>query len=242
MPFDVDVLLPLTEYVKPRKPKELREWVLAKCNAFAQIPELREPVLLHEVPFKWFYEELYPLSVFAVRRYGDRADVFCVPKPDRTDDVDAEIHEPSRTIHVQITGAREPSQHLRMEYLVEHRHVSLTGGLKVQGTKRTGRQIENEVEFMDHRGSRARHLSWIKTAAEGKAGRGRYGKSYELLIAVEDWWFDADDAPDVTNFIEREVLRLPLEFDAVHVVGITERLFLSFPLPRGETHEAAPVP
>ena len=85
---------------------------------------------------------------------------------------------------------------------------------------------------MDHRESRARHLNWIKTAAEGKAGRGRYGKSYELLITVEDWWFEADDAPDVTNFIEREVLRLPLEFRAVYVVGITARLFLSFPFLR----------
>lgn len=233
MPFDVDTLLPLTECVKPRKPKELREWVLAKCNAFAQVPELRKSVLLREGPFKWFHEEIYPLSVFVVRRYGDRDDVFCVPKRDQTRDVDAEIHEPSRTIHVEITGARDPSQHLRMEYMVEHHRVSLTGSLKVQGTKRTGRQIENRVEFVDHRESRAHHLTWIKTAAEGKAGRGRYGKSYELLIAVEDWWFDADDAPDVTNFIERDVLRIPLEFDAVHVVGITERLFLSFPLPSG---------
>jgi len=227
MPFDVDALLPLTECVKPRKPKELREWVLAKCNAFAQIPELREAVLLHRRPLKTFHEEIYPLSVFAVRRYGDRDDVFCVPKRDQPPDVDAEIHEPSRTIHIQITGARDPSQHLRMKYLVEHRHVSLTGGL--------------EVALVDHPESRARHLSWIKTAAEIKGGRGRHGKSYELLIAVEDWWFDADDAQEVTNFIHRKVLNLPLEFDAVHVVGITGNLFLSFPLPRGETHEAAPV-
>ena len=54
MPFDIDALLSLAECVKPRKPKELREWVLAKCNTFAQIPELREPVLLHEGFFKWF--------------------------------------------------------------------------------------------------------------------------------------------------------------------------------------------
>ena len=114
--------------------------------------------------------------------------------------------------------------------IVQHRHVALTGPLKVQGTKRTGRQIENEVEFVDHRESRARHLSWIKTAAEAKAGRGRYGKSYELLIAVEDWWFEPDDAEEVVAFIEREVLTLPLEFGAVHVVGLTERLFLSLPL------------
>jgi hypothetical protein len=215
VPVDIDALLPFTEWVKPRKPKELREWVLAKCDAFAQFPELRKPVLLHEGPFKWFHEEMYPLGVFAVSRYGDRNDIVCVPKRDPARDFDAEIHEPSRTIHVEITDAREPSEHLRMEYLVEHHRVSLTGGLKVKGTKRTGRQIEDVMEIVDHRESRAHHLGWIKAAAEGKAGRGRYGKTYELLIAVEDWWFDADDAREVTHFIEREVLRLPLEFDAI---------------------------
>jgi len=100
-----------------------------------------------------------------------------------------------------------------MEYLVKHRRVSLTGELKVGGTRRTGRRIENVLDFEDHRVSRARHLSWIKIAAEGKAGQGRYGKIYELLIAVEDWWFDVDDARAVSGFVEREVLRLPLEFD-----------------------------
>ena len=228
----VDALLPLAECVKPRRPKELREWVLTKCDAFAQIPELREPVLLHEGPFKWFHEEMYPLSVFAVRRYGNRDDVLCVPTRDQTSDVDAEVREPSRTIRVQITEARDPSEHLRMEYLVAHRHVSRTGGLKVEGTKRTGRQIENILEFEDLSESRARHRGWIKTAAEGKAGRGRYGRTYELLIAVEDWWSGAsDDAREVTDFVEREVLGLPLEFDALHVVGLMGRLFLTFPLP-----------
>ena len=230
MPLAVDALRPLAECVRPRKPRELREWVLVKCNLFAQIPELSRPVLLREGPFKWFHEEIYPLSVFALGRYGDRDDVFCAPQRDPSRDVDAEVREPSRTIQVEITSARDPHEHLRMEYLVQHRNVALTGSLKVQGTRKSGRQIENEVEFVDHRESRARHLSWIKTAAEGKAGRGRYGKSYELLIAVEDWWFDPDDAEEVAAFIEREVLTLPLEFGAVHVVGLTARLFLSFPL------------
>jgi hypothetical protein len=230
MPFDMDALLSLAECVKPRKPKELREWVLAKCDAFAQVPELREPVLLHKGLFKWFHEEIYPLSVFAVTRYGARDDVLCVPRRDQNYDVDAEVREPSRTIQVEITSARDPHEHLRMDHLVQHHRVSLTGPLKVQGNKRTGHQIENEFEFEDHRDSRARHLGWIKTATEGKAGRGRYGRSYELLIWVEDWWFDPDDdAEEVVAFIEREVLTLPLEFSAVHVVG-PKRLFLSFPL------------
>ena len=64
-------------------------------------------------------------------------------------------------------------------------------------------------------------------------------ETYELLIAVEDFWFDADDAREVSGFIEREVLTLPLEFDAVHSVGKTERLFLTFPLARATCRPAA---
>jgi len=227
---DLDALLPLADCLSPRKPKELREWVLATCARFAQMPELREMVLLHEGIFKWFHEELYPLSVFIAARYGDRDDVLCVPKRDPSGDVDAEIYEPSRTIKIEITSARDPHEHLRMEYLVRHRHVSLTGPLTVEGNKRTGHRIENEVEFVDHRASRALHLGWVKTAAEGKAGPGRYGRDYELLIAVEDWWFDPDDVDDVRVFIRRELLTLPINFAAVHIVGLTGRLFLSFPV------------
>jgi hypothetical protein len=194
------------------------------------MPELRSSVLLHEGLFKWFHEEIYPLSVFAARRYGDRDDVLCAPKLDHSRDVDAEVCEPSRTIQIEITSARDPCEHLRMEYLVQHRHVGLTGPLKARGTRRTGRQIGHVVEFEDHRESRAFHLSWIKTAAEGKAGLGRYGKSYELLIVVEDWWFNPDDAAEVETFIDREVLTLPLQFGAVHLVGLTGRLFMSFSL------------
>jgi hypothetical protein len=32
------------------------------------------------------------------------------------------------------------------------------------------------------------HLRLVKEAAEGKAGPGRYGRGYELVIVVEDWW------------------------------------------------------
>jgi hypothetical protein len=230
LPLDVDRLLPLAECVRPRTPKELRDWVLAKCDLFAQIPEFRRPVLLHQGLFKWFHEEIYPLSVFAAHRYRDRGDVFYAPTRDHSQDIDAEVREPSRTIQIEITSARDPCEHLRMEYLVQHRHVGLTGPLKAQGTARTGRQIVHVVEFEDHRESRARHLSWVKSAAEGKAGLGRYGKNYELLIVVEDWWFNTDDAAEVVTFMDRQVLTLPLEFGAVHLVGLTERLFMSFPL------------
>jgi len=99
-----DALLPFEECVKPRKPRELREWVLAKCRAFANIPELREPVLLHEGPFKWFHEEIYPLSLFAIRRYSDRDDILLGPKRDSGRDVDAEVREPVARVEVGRRG------------------------------------------------------------------------------------------------------------------------------------------
>ena len=236
----VEALLPVSERVKSRRPVELRQWVLAKCDEFTQYPELRAPVLLHEGLFKWFHEEMYPLSVFAVHRYGDRDDVLFTPRQDPSRDVDAEVREPSKTINVEITCARDAIEHLRMEHLVAKRRVSVTGGLIVKGTKRKGRQIKDVLEFEDHRVSRARSLGLIKAAAEGKAGLGRYGNSYELLIAVDDWWYDTEDANEVKDFVEREVLTLPLEFDAVHVVGMTERLIVSFPSPRGHPSHGPP--
>jgi hypothetical protein len=232
-PFESEIeqVLPTDECMRPRTLKELREWVLAKCNLFSQRPNLREPVLLRHGRFKPFHEEIYPLSLFAVQRYRDNEDVVFVPNLDESRDFDAQIREPFRTIPIEITSARDPSEHLRMEYFVQHRSVPLTGPLTVQGTKRKGRQIGVFLEYVQHEESRADHLRFIKNAAEGKAGRGRYGKNYELLIAVEDRWFEPDDAKEIAAFVEREVLTLPLEFGAVHLVGLMDRLFLSFEVP-----------
>src|SRR3989304_1640109 len=149
MPSELDALLPLAECVRPRKPRELRGWVLAKCNLFAQVPELRGPVLLHEGLFKWFHEEIYPLSVFAVARYGDSDDVFCVPKRDQSYDVDAEVREASRTIQIEITSARAPHEHLRME--AWWRPSLGSPGRRRKGSCCAGRSRVrlNEVEFVD---------------------------------------------------------------------------------------------
>lgn len=80
---------------------------------------------------------------------------------------------------------------------------------------------------------RAFHLRLVKKAAERKAGRGRYGCGYELVIAVEDSWFDADrDCVAVAEFLEHDVATLPLCFDALHVVGWTDHLYKSVLIPR----------
>jgi len=229
--FDPLTLLPPDEYVRPRTPKQLREWVLDRCDAVAKVREAKRPGLLRLGPFKKFYEEVYPFSLFAVRRYGERDDVLCVPSRDEGRDFDGEVREASRAFRVEITLARRPHEHLRMEYFLERGFVPLNGPVFVEGSRRKGRRIATELMLVDHHDEVALDLGLVKKAAEGKARPGRYGPGYELLIVVEDSWFkDERDAASVVEFLEREVLTLPLEFDALHVVGWTDRLYQSVPI------------
>jgi hypothetical protein len=62
-------------------------------------------------------------------------------------------------------------------------------------------------------------------------GLGRYGKNYELLIVVEDRWFEPADTDAIVDFVEKYILTLSLEFCRVHLVGLMERLMLSFEIP-----------
>jgi hypothetical protein len=67
-----------------------------------------------------------------------------------------------------------------------------------------------------------RHLP-TPLGEEGRRGEGGarpLRADHELVIVVEDWWFEAHrDAAGVAAFLEHEVATLPLCFDALHVVG-----------------------
>jgi hypothetical protein len=211
MTFDPRSLLPASEMVRARSPRALHAWVLETCDAIAKVPEAKRAALLHHGPFKKFYEEIFPFSIFAIRCYGDRNDVLCVPNRDEQRDFDAEVRDPLRRLPVEITLARDPKWHYRMAYLLEQGGVSMWGPMAVDSSE-----------------LRECHLRLVKEAAEGKAGPGRYGRGYELEIAVEDSWFDVDrDSAAVADFLEQEIVTLPLCFGVVHLIGLTDRLYKS---------------
>jgi hypothetical protein len=223
MTFDLRSLLRPDDVVRPRTPKQLRAWVLDRGDAISRTPEAKQPGL-----FKKFYEEVYPFSLFVVRRYGERDDVECVPNMDDSRNFDAVVREASREVKVEITLAYPPLWYRRMErLLIEPTMVPFYGPVPVD------RSAPAEMMMIDHPDEMAFHLRLVKEAVERKAGPGLYGAGYELLVYMEDSWFEAEpDRAVVSEFLEREVVTLPLCFDALHVVGRTDRLHKSVVIPR----------
>jgi hypothetical protein len=232
--LDPRSLLSIAELTKPRTPAGLAKWVAETCDAIADIEEAREPALMHQRPFKEFYEEIYPLNLFVKHRYPGREDILVTPNLDNRH-FDAVIRDgsvsPPSEVMVEITLARDPQEHLRMEHYLKHRRTSLGSQIVTSGNKRN-RDTSVPIEFVEQAVLMASTYGWIKAAAEGKAAKpDRYGRSHVLLIAFEDWFKPRDeDIVTLTTFVTESVLTLPLNFATLYIVGLWGRTYLRFPI------------
>jgi len=236
--IDFSALLPVAELTRARSPADLIGWVDYTLEAIAALPETKEPALMHRRPFKEFYEEIYPLSLFVTRYYAGREDVLITPNLDNRH-FDAVVRDgsafPPVEVMVEITLARDPQEHLRVEHFVKYGRVSLGSQVLTTGNKRN-RETSVPIEFVEHTFLVERTCSWIKRAAEGKAANpDRYGRSYVLLIAFEDWIRLRDeDMVTLTTFVRKNVLILPLNFRTLYLVGMWGKTYLRFPLLESE--------
>jgi hypothetical protein len=243
MTFNPNSLLTIEELATPRTPTQLVQWVEEKCRLFASLKEAKEWALLHKWLFKKFYEEVYPLSLFATHLYAGRSDIQCIPNLDYRD-FDAVIIDSSTSppfeLKVEITSALNEieghDQHLRMEYFVQHGEVNVWGTLSASGTKKSGRQIHIENEAINRNDLLKKTFSLIRSAIEGKSVRPNepqnYGQGYVLIVAFDDWaWFGSDqDVVALDNFVRESVLKFPLNFAALYVLGLSGRTCLHFRL------------
>ena len=185
-------------------------------------------------PFKEFYEEIYPLSLWATRYYSGREDVYITPNLDNRP-FDAVVRDSATTppseLLVEITTAQSPQQHLYMEYFLKHGNVWLWAPLSAIGTK-GNRKIHVEPMMVDQSELVDRHCGWIKVAAEGKASKAdHYSRSHVLLIVFDDNFYPTPaDITTITDFVNQNVLPLSLNFAKLYLVGISGQTHLSFPL------------
>jgi hypothetical protein len=243
MMFDLNSLLTAEELTKPRTPTELSRWWEDKNRLFADCPEAKKWALLRKGLFKKFYEELYPLSLFATHLYAGRSDIQVIPNLDNRD-FDAIIMDystsPPSELKVEITSAVEGhDQHLRMKYFVEHGHVNVWGTLSASGTEKVGHEIHVENEVIAHTDLLQRTFSLIRTSVERKSvgtnKAQKYGQGHVLIVAFDDWcWFNSkqQDMAALKNFVEEHVLKIPLDFAALYVIGLSGKTFVDFEPPK----------
>lgn len=242
MMFDPNSLLTTEELTIPRTPTELARWIENKCRLFADCPEAKKWVLLHQGLSKNFHEELYPLSLFARHLYTGRSDIRCIPNLDNRD-FDATILDystsPPSELKAEITYAVEGyDQHLRMKYFVERGSVSVWGPLSASGTEKVGHEIHVENEGIDHTDLLERTFSLIRSVVERKSMSPnkpqKYGQGHVLIVAFDDWqWFKSEqDMAALKDFVEKHVLTLPLDFAALYVVGLSGKTFVHFEPPK----------
>ena len=242
MRFDSNSLLTIEQLTIPRTPTELTHWVESKCQLFAENPEAKEWVFLHQGLSKKFHEEIYPLSLFVTHRYTGRSDVQCIPNLDNRD-FDARILDysmsPPSELKVEITSAVSGhDQHLRMKYFVNHGRVNVWGTLSASGTEKTGHEIHVENEMIAHTDLLERTLSLIQSAVKRKSVNAnkpqKYGQGHVLIVAFDDWqWFKPEqDMAALKDFVNERVLTIPLDFAVLYVVGLSGHTFVHFELPK----------
>jgi hypothetical protein len=242
MMFDPNSLLTKEELTIPRTPTELSLWWEDKNRLFADCPEARKWALLRKGLFKKFYEEIYPLSLFATHLYTGRSGIQVIPNLDNRD-FDATIMDhstsPPYELKVEITSAVEGySEYLRMKYFLKHGHVNVWGTLSTSGTEKLGHEIHVENEAIDHTNHLERTFSLIRLAVERKSKDPnkpqKYGQGHVLIVAFDDWqWFNPEqkDMTSLKDFVEKDVLTLSLDFAALYVLGLSGKTFVVFEPP-----------
>lgn len=226
------------ELIKERNPVELYSWVDQKLVELSKVKEAKQNILLREGLFNQFFHEVKPLAIFSKRAYQGRGDIkikYILGDQGYDAIIEDYSESPPSKTYIELTCAIEGHNHsLRMEYFLQHGHVSLYAPIKHKGTKRKGRKIdiENNLTRLDDHLNKTFEL--IKQCAERKSGI-VYGRtSHILIIAFDDidWYgkYPEGCTQKLNDFIKKEVFPLPLDFKDIYVVGIREKAFSHFPI------------
>lgn len=232
--MDASDILDRSDMERPRSPSELFAWVMAKCNELGATPEAKAFARSAALLPKKFYDEVYPLALFAQREFGGRDDVLVQPNFDN-DNFDGRITIGTgavrkKTIFVEVTYAKDGyDESRRMEVLCREGHVSLTGPVFSSGQKGSpNRKVHVESEAVSHLAVLEDYLAIVRARLEDKA-HSCYGKDHVLVVAVDDY-LPLRESSDIDRLHEATASWLPelrLDFGRVVFLGIADNLFLS---------------
>lgn len=221
---DIDTFLQKADMETPRTPGELSEWVEYKTSTLSKTAEGKRYARSGAVLPKKLWEEIRPLSLFALRLYGSEGSVKCVPNLSN-DNYDGRIDFNDASIpplYVEITYAKDGyDESLRLQVLAEKGSVNGLGRISTTGTKASGRRtVEVENEAIEHVEMLKMALEIVRERILGKTGK-VYGSRYVLVVVVDDYlpfWAEEDRAR-LEGFSKAVIENVRLDFQAMFLLG-----------------------
>ncbi|NTU50099.1 MAG: hypothetical protein HGA87_04300 [Desulfobulbaceae bacterium] len=205
-----------------RTPRELCDWVDSIAIELSKTSEGKTYARSGALLPKKFWEEVRPLGLFALCRYGD-VGVQCTPNL-TNDNYDAKIEfsKPATPpVYIEMTYAKNgQDERLRLEVLTKEGNVNALGKITVSGTKASGRTIKVENEAVDHTKVRQTALDLVKERLAGKCKK-QYGKNYILVVIVDDYLpFRTDEDKEVLmRYTQAALSELKPDVGAVYLLG-----------------------
>lgn len=223
------------EITAERTPGELIRWVESKLDTVASTDSGEKTIRLRQGLAKQLVEEVYPLAIFALKKYGETNLVRIKPVVGNQN-YDAMLtdnsYSPALTGYVEVTQAHEgEAEYLRALHLQKYGYVPGTGAVKKEGTKKTGLRVSVQLEAVS-----------VDTVAEGELqkivdaiGR-KEGKSYPantwLVVKFDDGYMFRRGADDtkIDNFMHDKIMGRNLYFNEVCLVGKFKEVFRQYGL------------
>ena len=224
------------ELTRERTPSELLSWVEDKIESLDDegAKSLRFRIGL----MKPFVEEVYPVAVYACKKYGN-TDLVKIRPAIGSQNYDAIVidysRSPASVSYLEVTQAHEGEErHLRNVYLNEHGFVPGHGPIKKAGTKKTGMSISADFEAESVAAMASRELGKVLSAVKRKE-RKEYPPDTSLIVWFDDGYMvrRVVSNENIDEFICSSVDGLELGFSRLVLVGEHKVTFRQYVLRNG---------
>jgi hypothetical protein len=220
------------EITTERTPQELIEWVETKINKADE-----KSIRLRQGLAKQLVEEVYPLAIFAFKKYGKTKLVHIKPVIGNQN-YDAILtdnsYSPASVSYVEVTQAHEgEAEYLRAVHLQEHGCVPGTGTVKKDGTKKTGLRVSVQAEAISVDSVAESELQKIIDAIGRKEGKS-YPTNTCLIVKFDDGYMfrRAIDETTIDKLMQDKLRGRDLCFDEVCLVGKFKKISRQYKLIR----------
>ena len=215
------------EMAMARAPTELAAWVTERCERMGESPEAKSYGCSGEIWPKKFFEEVRPLSIYALEKYGNEDGVTVQPNLGN-ENYDGILRlSDGRNVLVEITSAKDGySDSLRMEVLEAEGHVNALGPIRVSGRRNSpDREVDVSNDAVNHNKLVGEHMALVAERICAKA-KPKYSSEHVLIVTVDDYipFRPGPDIKRLEGFVRALVKSLPLEFSHVAIVGESGRM------------------